>query len=124
LSYSTFEFSDLNLSASKLIGNSNIKVTFKVKNTSDIEGAEVAQLYIEDIESSVIRPIKELKGFKKITLKSGETIQIEMELTPRDLSFYDVESKTWKAEAGAFNILVGNSSDNILLKTNLSYSEN
>ena len=67
---------------------------------------------------------KELKGFKKITLKSGETIQIEMELTPRDLSFYDVESKTWKAEAGAFNILVGNSSDNILLKTNLSYSEN
>jgi len=124
LSYSTFEFSDLNLSASKLIGNSNIKVTFKVKNTSDIEGAEVAQLYIEDIESSVIRPIKELKGFKKVTLKSGETIQIEMELTPRDLSFYDVESKTWKAEAGAFNILVGNSSDNILLKTNLSYSEN
>jgi beta-glucosidase len=123
LSYSTFDFKDLGLSNSKMIGDETIKVTFTITNTSAIEGAEVAQLYVQDLESSVIRPIKELKGFKKVDLKGSESVQIEMELTPRDLSFYDVDSKSWKAESGEFNILVGNASDNILLKTSLTYSE-
>jgi len=123
LSYSTFEFSNLNLSASELTGNNTLKVTFQVTNTSKIEGAEVAQLYVQDIESSVIRPIKELKGFKKVQLKAGESAQIEMELTPKDLSFYDINSKNWKAETGEFNILVGNASNNTPLKSSLTYTE-
>lgn len=123
LSYSTFKFSDLEISTNKLIGNTPLKVTFIVENTSNIKGAEVAQLYVQDVTSSVIRPIKELKGFKKVVLNGGESVQIEMELTTKDLSFYDVKTKSWKAEDGEFNILVGNASDSILLKTSLNYSE-
>lgn len=123
LSYSSFEFSDLKLSTTNLIDDNNLNVTFNVKNTSNIEGAEVAQLYIQDIESSIIRPIKELKGFKKVLLKGGETIQIEMELTAKDFSFYNVETKSWEVEKGDFNILIGNASDNIILQQKISYSK-
>jgi beta-glucosidase len=123
LSYSTFEFSNLKLSTNKLTENNTLKVTFQITNTSNIEGAEVAQLYVQDFESSVIRPLKELKGFKKVQLKRDESVLIEMELTPKDLSFYDVNSKSWKAETGVFNILVGNASNNTPLKTSFTYSE-
>ncbi|MBI9040975.1 glycoside hydrolase family 3 protein [Lutibacter sp.] len=123
LSYSTFEFSNLKLSTNKLTENNTLKVTFQITNTSNIEGAEVAQLYVQDLESSVIRPLKELKGFKKVQLKRDESVLIEMELTPKDLSFYDVNSKSWKAETGVFNILVGNASNNTPLKTSFTYSE-
>jgi beta-glucosidase len=123
LSYTTFDFSNLKLSSKTIHGNQPITVTFTVANTGNVDGAEVAQLYVQDVESSVIRPIKELKGFKKVFLKKGESVQVEMELTPHDLSFYDVNSKNWKAEDGQFNILVGNASDHIILKDSLMYSE-
>ncbi|MGV6845986.1 MAG: fibronectin type III-like domain-contianing protein, partial [Lutibacter sp.] len=123
LSYTKFKFSDLKLSASKIHGNQNLKVSFKVTNTGESDGAEVAQLYVQDIESSVIRPIKELKGFKKVFLKKGEETTIELILTKKDLSFYDANTKNWKAEDGQFNILIGNASDNILLKDKITYTQ-
>jgi beta-glucosidase len=123
LSYSTFEFSNLNVSSTNLTRNEVLKVTFMVTNTSTIDGAEVAQLYVQDVESSVIRPIKELKGFKKVFLKGGESVEVEMELTPKDFSLYDVETKSWKAEEGEFNILIGNASNNILLEASVFYAE-
>ena len=123
LSYTTFSFSDLKLSSKKIKGNQNITVTFTVTNSGNVDGAEVAQLYVQDVEASVIRPLKELKGFKKVFLKKGESVQVEMELTPQDLSFYDVNTKSWKAESGQFNILVGDASNNILLKEGFMYAE-
>lgn len=123
LSYTTFKFADLKLSSKEVHSDQNITVTFTVTNTGDVDGAEVAQLYIQDPESSVVRPLKELKGFKKVFLKKGESVEISMEITPKDLAFFDVTSKNWKAEDGAFNILVGNASDAILLKDSLTYSE-
>lgn len=123
LSYTTFSFSNLKLSSKKVVRNQNITVTFMVTNSGNTDGAEVSQLYVQDVESSVVRPVKELKGFKKIFLKKGESVQVEMELTPHDLSFYDINSKKWKAEDGQFNILVGNASNHIILKDSLMYSE-
>jgi len=123
LSYTTFAFSDLKLSSKEMKATQNMKVTFTLTNNGNVDGAEVTQLYIQDPESSVVRPVKELKGFKKVFLKKGESAVIEMELMPRDLSFYDVTTKSWKAEAGQFNILVGNASDNIILKESLTYIE-
>ena len=123
LSYTTFEFTDLKLSSKEVHGNQNLTVTFSVTNIGNVDGAEVAQLYVQDLEASVIRPIKELKGFKKIALKKGESVSIELELTQRDLSFYDVTTNSWKAESGQFNILIGNASNNILLQDSIMYSD-
>ncbi|NLP57285.1 glycosyl hydrolase [Lutibacter sp. B1] len=123
LSYATFEFNDLQLSSAIIKDEEPVTVTLTITNTSEIDGAEVAQLYIQDVEASVIRPVKELKGFKKVFLAKGETALIEMELTKKDLSFYDVDSKSWKAEPGDFKILVGNASDKILVEATLTYVE-
>lgn len=123
LSYTNFKFADLKLSSKEVHSDQNITVTFTVTNTGDVDGAEVAQLYVQDPESSVVRPLKELKGFKKVFLKKGGSVEISMEITPKDLAFFDVTSKNWKTEDGAFNILVGNASDAILLKDSLTYSE-
>ena len=124
LSYTKFAFSDLKLSSKEVKGDQHITVTFTVTNTGNTDGAEVAQLYVQDVEASLVRPLKELKGFQKVFLKKGEGAQIEMELSPKDLSFYDVNTKNWKAEDGQFNILVGDASDNIILKDNLVYANN
>ena len=123
LSYTSFEFKNLHLSSNKIIGDYPVTVHFTLTNTGNYDGAEVAQLYVQDIEASVIRPLKELKGFKKVFLKKGDSATVEMELTKKDLSFYDVESKSWKAEPGDFKILVGNASTKILLEATLTYNE-
>jgi beta-glucosidase len=81
-----------------------------------MEGAEVAQLYIKDSESSVERPPKELKGFKKVMLKPGETKRVTLKLDRRSLAFYDVDKKGWNAEPGEFEVLIGTSSREIKLK--------
>ena len=88
-------------------------VTAKVTNTGKRAGAEVVQLYIADPESSVPRPPKELKGFQKVFLQPGESQTVSFTVTPRDLSFWDVESKGWKAEPGIFQARLGTSSRSI-----------
>jgi beta-glucosidase len=84
-------------------------VTVDVANTGEREGREVVQLYIRDLVSSVTRPVKELKGFRKILLQPGETATVEFEITPDLLSFYDAEMK-FVVEPGEFELMVGNSS--------------
>jgi beta-glucosidase len=107
LSYTTFEFSNL-----KLSGTDPVTVTVQVKNTGSVEGAEVVQLYVQEVTASVERPVKELKGFQKVSLKPGEAQTVSIQLSRADFSFWDEASKAWKAEPGEFTIRVGASSKN------------
>ncbi len=113
LSYTTFAYSDFNTSKTKFNPDESIAVTFTVTNTGNVEGAEIAQLYIHDVESSLPRPYKELKGFEKITLKPGEKKNITIVLDKKDFSFWNPETKDWMTEPGKFEILVGSSSASI-----------
>lgn len=113
LSYTNFEYGKISLSALKLKKGDQLVVQFTVKNTGKVAGAEIAQLYIQAVKSSVPRPVKELKGFSKVTLKPGEAKVVKIVLTDQDFSFWDVNKKGWNAEPGDFNILIGAASDNI-----------
>ncbi len=115
LSYTTFEYSDLTLDKSSMDENDTLTVTFTVKNTGDVAGAEIAQLYVADRESTIYRPVKELKGFKKIWLEAGEEKQITLTLGKRAFAFFNVLVNDWCVESGAFDILVGASSADIRL---------
>ena len=109
LSYTTFEYSEAKCSKS----GSGYKVTVDVTNTGALEGKEVVQLYISDHESSLERPVKELKGFKKVALAAGETKKVTFEITEDMLKFYDPEKKDWVLEKGKFTAHVGAASDDI-----------
>ncbi len=115
LSYTTFAIGDLKLSAQVLSGDQPLAVSVTVKNTGKRAGAEVVQLYVGDPKASVPRPPKELKGFQKVMLQPGESRTVTMTLNRRDLSFWDPATKNWKAEAGEFRVLVGNSAGNLNL---------
>ena len=117
LSYTTFDFSDI--SASSVSAEGDFEVSFKVKNTGKIAGREVAQVYIRDVKSSLGRPVKELKGFEKVTLEAGEEKTVTVKLDKDALKFWDDSRNYWKAEAGEFEVLVGNSSDNVPLKASV-----
>jgi beta-glucosidase len=123
LSYTSFEYSNLKLSAPSMGKKDTIRIFFDIKNTGLRTGDEIAQLYIRDIESSVTRPIKELKDFERVTLKPGETKTVTFTITSEKLSFYDIAMHR-TVEPGSFDIMIGSSSDNILLKSNIKYIEN
>lgn len=106
LSYSNFEYSDLRISNNKMDKNSSITVTVKVKNNSNMLGKEVIQLYLQDLVASVVRPTKELKGFKKVCFKPFEEKEISFEITPEMLRFWN-EKMEYKAQIGEFKVFVG-----------------
>ena len=111
LSYTTFEYNGLNLSKNKITAEDSIVVSVKVKNTGKYDGEEVVQMYVQDLVGSVTRPVKELKGFKKIMLKRGEEKQVSFSIHEKDLRFTAADMK-FKSEPGLFKIFVGtNSSD-------------
>ena len=93
-----------------------VQVRVQVRNTGARPGAEVVQLYIRDMKSSVDRPVKELKAFRKVVLKPGETQPVSFTLDKSAMAFYDIAKRDWVAEPGAFEILVGGSSRDIRLK--------
>ncbi|WP_226388695.1 beta-glucosidase BglX [Penaeicola halotolerans] len=113
LSYTSFEYNNLKLSADKININDSLKVIVDITNTGDLDGEEVVQLYIQDLVGSVTRPVKELKGFQKIALNSGETKSITFTITEQDLAFYTA-SMDFKAEAGEFKIFVGGNSRDVI----------
>ena len=115
-SYTQFAISNLRSDKSDLTQNDTITFTVNVKNTGKRAGSEVVQLYIHDVKSSVDRPKKELKGFQKVYLQPGENKDVTITINKEALSFYDELSSSWKAEAGKFEALVGNASDNLKLK--------
>lgn len=116
LSYTTFDYDKLKLSAKKLQPGETLKVQFTLENTGDVEGAEVAQLYVQDVNASVERPVKELKDFIKVNLKPGEKKLIELEVKPEDLAFYSEEKSSWVTESGQFKVLIGAASNDIKLE--------
>jgi beta-glucosidase len=123
LSYTTFKYSNLKVATKKSGQDIKVKVSFSVKNNGEIEGDEVAQLYISDLDSSLPRPLKELKAFKKINLKAGEKKEIEFQLDKTALSFYNNVANSWIYEAGKFEVLVGASSRDIKLKETFEVNE-
>jgi len=119
LSYTTFTFKNLRLEKKKIKRDGSTRVLVDVTNTGKRAGTEVVQMYIRDLFSSVTRPTKELKGFQKISLASGETKTVAIGITPESLSFYDIKMK-YVVEPGDFEIMLGNSSrDCDLQKTTL-----
>lgn len=115
LSYTTFAYSDIKVSADSIKDTDTLEVSFKIKNTGSVDGAEVAQLYVADKESTIYRPVKELKGFKKVFLKSGEEKEVVLTLSQRDFAFFNVNSGMYQVESGEFDILIGASSRDIKL---------
>ena len=115
LSYTAFQYSNLNIDASRLSAEGTVVVTFDVQNTGSHNGAEVVQLYIRDIAASVDRPEKELKRFTKVMLTQGQSKQVTFELNLNSLSYYDVSSSQWHAEPGIFEVQIGSSSRDIRL---------
>lgn len=122
LSYTKFEYSDINI---KLNGSENLNdikdtdvldISFKIKNVGDFDGAEVAQVYVSDKESTVFRPIKELRAFKKVFLKVGEVKEISLHLDKRSFAYYNVNIHDWHVETGEFEVLIGSSSRDIKLR--------
>ncbi len=110
LSYTTFQYSKPTISAASMKANERVTVSVNVKNTGSRKGAEVVQLYIRDEYASVTRPVKELKGFKKIWLEPRQAQTISFEIHRELLSFYDANMK-WVVEPGDFTIMVGTASD-------------
>ena len=116
LSYTTFSYSDLTLSQAELREGQELTVQVSVTNTGSMPGSEVVQLYVSDVESTVFRPVKELRGFAKVHLEPGETRTVEFTLDMRDFAYYDVNAKDWVVEEGEFRILIGASSQDIRLE--------
>jgi beta-glucosidase len=115
LSYTTFSIQNVRLRKNPIRRNESTQALADVTNTGKREGMEVVQMYIRDLVSSVTRPIKELKGFKKVSLRPGETKTIALDITPELLAFYDV-NMNYVVEPGEFAILVGNSSRDVDLQ--------
>ena len=103
LSYTTFKYGKPTVKAN----GENFEVKVSVTNSGSREGKEVVQLYVGDLKCSVDRPVKELKGFEKVSLAPGETKVVEFTITPRDLQFYDEQSHQWKSEPGKFKAYIG-----------------
>ncbi|MES2430155.1 MAG: beta-glucosidase BglX [Bacteroidota bacterium] len=112
LSYTKFEYGNIKLNRSNVTVSSPIEATITVKNTGNYDGEEVVQLYIRDMVGSVTRPVKELKGFKKIFLKKGESQNVKFTISVNDLKFYN-SNLQYVAEPGDFKLFIGGSSDNV-----------
>lgn len=112
LSYSSFKFNDLALTP---VDVNKIRVSFQIENTGQREASETVQIYVRDIESKVKQPLKALKGFEKVKLKPGESKHIEILLDEEAFSFFDIDTNDFIIEPGDFEILVGNSSENLPL---------
>ncbi|MFA7369014.1 MAG: glycoside hydrolase family 3 C-terminal domain-containing protein, partial [Kiritimatiellales bacterium] len=121
LSYTTFEMSDLKISAKTITKEKPVTVSVTVKNTGKVAGAEVVQLYVHDEEASVERPYRELKGFRKVFLRPGESRTVTMPLDWKALAFWDIKTHAWLTEPGSFALLAGNSSQNVQCQAHIDY---
>lgn len=121
LSYTTFEYKNLKVDKTEITKEEVVNVSIEVYNTGDFDGEEVVQLYIKDVVGSLTRPVKELKAFKKVLIKAGETKTVKFTIDSKMLQFYTVNKK-WEVEPGDFNIYVGTNS-NTHLKSSFTISK-
>ena len=120
LSYTKFEYSDIRLSSDSITEGTDLSVSCKIKNVGDVAGAEVVQLYVSDVESTIYRPVKELKGFKKVYLEAGEEKEVTFTLDSRAFAYYNVLISDWHIESGEFRIMIGASSRDIKLTASVN----
>ena len=116
LSYTTFEYSDLSITAGQIKPDQDIIVSFTLKNTGKVKGTEIVQLYLRDIYASMVRPIKELKGFARVELKPGESKTVTLSVPASEMAFLD-EDMRWKVEKGDIEVQIGSSSEDIRLSS-------
>ena len=110
LSYTTFKLSNLQLSSGKISKTGEVRISVDLENVGKRDGAEVVQLYVHDLAASITRPVNELKGFQRISLRPGEKRKVEITLNAKDLGFYNVMNQ-YVVEAGKFDVMVGTSSE-------------
>lgn len=115
LSYTNFEYSNISINSNQFTTSNleEVNVTCTIKNIGRVKGDEVVQLYISDVESSVIQPIKKLRGFERVSLEQGESKTLNFGLDKRDFSFWNEKINDWDIEPGEYEILVGSSSEDI-----------
>ncbi len=116
LSYTTFAYDKVSADKKEMNADGSVTFTVNVKNTGSVDGAEIVQLYISDLKSSLPRPVKELKGFEKVYLKAGEEKAVKFTIDKAALSFFDAAKHDWVAEPGKFEALIGASSTDIKSK--------
>ena len=121
LSYTDFKYGKAETSSKIMTDKDTIEISVPITNIGEREGKEVVQLYIGDDKASVLRPLKELKGFEKINLAPGETKNVTFTLTPEDLKFYDEKQGCWKVEPGEFTAYIGSSSTDIRQKLKFKF---
>ena len=124
LSYTTFEYGKIKTDKTTYAGTESVILTFSLKNTGKVRGAEAAQVYISDVKSSVLRPLKELKSFSKVMLEPGESKQVVINLAVKDWAFFNDKTQQWDIEAGKFTIMVGASSSDIRQKVSVDVVNN
>jgi beta-glucosidase len=123
LSYTTFQYSHIEVTpAGASSTGAGYNVTFDVTNTGARAGADVAQVYVSENDPKVPRPPKELKGFSRVELAAGETRHVSVPLNSRAFTYYDVAGKRWHADAGKYTVEVGDSSENVPLKSDITLS--
>lgn len=118
LSYTSFEYGKMVTDKKSYAADETIKVSFTIKNTGKVDGAEAAQVYVSQPKASVMRPEKELKAFKKIFLKAGEIQTVEMEIKVKDMAFYNEKLKNWTVEPGEF--ILRNAASSNIIKSSVS----
>lgn len=123
LSYTSFTYDSLRLSADTITPDEGVTISIDITNTGKRAGQEVVQVYVHDVVASVLRPIKELKGFTKVSLSPGETKTVSLKLDRTAFAYWDDGQHIWAAEAGEFEILVGSSSQDIQAKATLQVTE-
>ena len=115
LSYTQYEYSNLKLSARSISDTDKLAVSVDVQNVGEVDGKEIVQLYVNDVESTVYTPYQQLKGFEKVELKAGEKKTVTFELDKRSFAFYNTDAQDWQVESGEFKIMIGASSRDIRL---------
>ena len=123
LSYTTFEYTNLRINKSELNTGEMLDVTVNIRNTGPRAGKEIIQLYIEPLTSIFSRPFKELKAFAKVALEPGEAKDVQLTLEDRDFQIYDDERQLWRVDGGEYNILIGSSSESIVLSGQVKVNE-
>ncbi len=121
LSYTQFTYENIKLNKEKLMRDGLLDVSIDLTNSGTVEGSEIVQLYISDPISSVNRPLKELKGFRKVKLEPSEKTQVKFQIKTEDLAFFDENSSEWKIEEGKFKVMIGSSSVDIHLESEFEY---